>query len=894
MGTSDRHTRGPGAGSRPRDDGGGAPSSRRRRTGVAAGRRGRRMMSATRGGGRDAQWPLDRLEEVLLAASVFLGVAAIGAVHPPTMLAVSVPILLALGVTARGARRGERPWLEPPALVMWGLAGVCLLQSVSLPMAWLEALSPRAAETWLLSRVPLAESAPTWAPLSLDPGASRIQALRWFSYGAVFIVASSVGRRRGAAAGPTFVFGLALFVGGATMAHGLLGAEQVWGVYRPEFSPSSPWHVGPLLNPNNMAGMLNLGVLCGLGLLLERRPPVPRPLLFVGLALLVGAIVASGSRGAMMTLLLGSVALCGLFLRQRSQRGHRWYAGASLGRVGGVFVVACVLAVLGGRGAGYAALLDQNLDKLAVASWVRPMIADHAWFGIGRGAFESVFPAYQPADGFKTFTHAENFLVQWTVEWGALATGAALVAFGFLFRPRRLAVRDRPAAWAAYVAVITTLIHNLVDLGLEIPGLALAVSVLLGSGWGAVSRRARRPTTPARRPRLTAALTLALGVVVVGAATTGRRDLQSYERRIRTALVDHQPPRGAEVRQRLRHDIREAIRRHPAAPYFPFAGAVVAWDAGDASPMPWLQRALQRSRANGRIHFLLARVLRDRGATAQARMELRLAAERDPGVVGIAAVLALRWSQTLEEFAQAVPVGPPAAAMWSVCGRTEGRDRGRACDTRAVALDPTLVAPRLRLVEDRVAAVTEGKPCPGCAMEIEAHAAALDRHHPGRAAPHLVRARWQAATGDPVAAVKRLETVCSEVYDALACTRGRADLAAGIEGVEPFASVASRLRKLGCARRSSCAEVTMWVGDRHAERKEWGSAVAAYERAVAADPSDVPLRRLARAASQAGRHGLALRTLEKVLARTDGDDHAELRRRIAAERDKTVRRLLDR
>ncbi|MEM9693427.1 MAG: tetratricopeptide repeat protein, partial [Myxococcota bacterium] len=136
--------------------------------------------------------------------------------------------------------------------------------------------------------------------------------------------------------------------------------------------------------------------------------------------------------------------------------------------------------------------------------------------------------------------------------------------------------------------------------------------------------------------------------------------------------------------------------------------------------------------------------------------------------------------------------------------------------------------------------------------------------------------------------------VCSEVDDALACTRGRADLAAGIEGVEPFASVASRLRKLGCARRSSCAEVTMWVGDRHAERKEWGSAVAAYERAVAADPSDVPLRRLARAASQAGRHGLALRTLEKVLARTDGDDHAELRRRIAAERDKTVRRLLDR
>ena len=40
--------------------------------------------------------------------------------------------------------------------------------------------------------------------------------------------------------------------------------------------------------------------------------------------------------------------------------------------------------------------------------WVKPMVRDFPWFGVGRGSFESVFPAYRTASGNVSFSHAET------------------------------------------------------------------------------------------------------------------------------------------------------------------------------------------------------------------------------------------------------------------------------------------------------------------------------------------------------------------------------------------------------------------------------------------------------------------------------------------------------
>src|SRR5204863_415700 len=82
------------------------------------------------------------------------------------------------------------------------------------------------------------------------------------------------GSRRGAAWGITVVFVAAVLAALTTVGHGLAGATRVFGLYQPAFHASS-WHIGPLLNPNNLAGYLNLGALSGLGLMQARKPRIP-------------------------------------------------------------------------------------------------------------------------------------------------------------------------------------------------------------------------------------------------------------------------------------------------------------------------------------------------------------------------------------------------------------------------------------------------------------------------------------------------------------------------------------------------------------------------------------------------------------------------------------------
>src|SRR5690606_29205156 len=120
-------------------------------------------------------------------------------------------------------------------------------------------------------------------------------------------------------------------------------------------------------------------------------------------------------------------------------------------RTRAVIVVALVtgvaFAALGMTRGGWRELLDENMEKLQLVSMVEPAIADYAAVGMGRGAFESVFAAYQTSTGHVVFTHIENFVAQWLVEWGVAVGALAVLAFVFLFRPKRLgATRDTTRA----------------------------------------------------------------------------------------------------------------------------------------------------------------------------------------------------------------------------------------------------------------------------------------------------------------------------------------------------------------------------------------------------------------------------------------------------------------
>ena len=371
----------------------------------------------------DADTALEGLVAVVVVGSVL----AVGSVHPPVMAIVGGLSIIAgaLALWLRVQQRRAFPFFRP-ALALLALAGYTALQLVPLPLAWLSTIASGNADIWARALMPLGEAAPGRAPVSLDPGATSIEVLRWLSYACVFSAAAVVATTRGARRGVQLVFLSAVIAAVTTIGHGLLGATEVWGMYEPMFKPR-PWHLGPLLNPNNLSGYLNLGALCGLGLLLSDAVETPRWIVAVGVAVILGVNVTSASRGGLLVLPVAVLMLAAVMEVSRLRRAQS-SAAASRSRwlMGGAVAFGGLLAVLAGTREVWAELYDDNVKKLDMLHWLRPMIAEFRLVGIGRGAFESVSPAFQPAQGSVVYTHAENFPAHWLVEWGIPVGVAAL------------------------------------------------------------------------------------------------------------------------------------------------------------------------------------------------------------------------------------------------------------------------------------------------------------------------------------------------------------------------------------------------------------------------------------------------------------------------------------
>jgi hypothetical protein len=828
-------------------------------------------------------FPLEAVTLVLCAVLVVGSMLAIGGVHPMSLLGLGVTAT-AVVFCAFALRATERRLpLAGPVYVFWALALASLLQLVPLPIALTKLLSPTAADIWLRALGPLGEPGPRFAPLSLDPGATWVEVVRWYAYGATFVGAVSMSTRIGMRWAAGVVFGSACLAALVTIVHGLVGLEKVYGLYEPGFR-QVPWHVGPLLNPNNLAGYLNLGALAGIGLLFEDEPLLPRWLNAIGVAVLVGVVVVAASRGGVLTLIVGLILLVVALERSRSRRAEsRASTRRSRSMLFATVLFGGVLALLGSQSKTWAELFDENLGKLAMVSWVRPLLGDFPLTGVGRGAFESVFPAYQPDNGAVVFTHIENFPAHWLVEWGIPVGVAALAAFAWFLRPSRLGVTRSAAASGAYCGILALLLQNLADLGLEIPAIGFAFALLFGALWGNAGRR--HPNLVGPQAHAPSAIRLGTGVALAGlvvVACVGRFGMKLIDverRELRDAFSATKAPRLVGQRQELRARIRAAMLRHPAEPYFPLIGAALAHEERDDNAIVWIQRVLERSRANGRAHLLLAQVLDRLGAKHQALLELRLALAADATLIDTAAEVALTFRVDEADLARMVPAGELAGKTWAALGaRIQDSAVARRCDRRALEADASLTGPTFRLGMDLVDRRSRGKGCVddevSCARAVEGYARSLEQHAPRRSLAGQLRARWTAAIGKTYEAAAMLAEVCDAVDDRVACLRTRTALAAAVKTPEQLTQSARALVAAVCMDERQCAEVTDWLGGLHGARGEWATAASFYTRSAQHEETEAVLTKLAEASTRAGMAGQALRTYERVLARRGGHDPA--------------------
>ena len=803
----------------------------------------------------------DSICEVLLVIVVIGSAIAIGTVHVPALLAISALALVGGTLGAMTFRRVPRP-----AIVLTALGLFSALQAIPLPAGLARRLSPTSAEVWLRCLVPFGEPGLGSFPLSLDAGASITEALKWLSYASVYAMATRVRSRRGSTWLASLLFSSAALVSLITLVHGVADLDVLYGVYQPNFAVGR-WHVGPLLNSNNLAGYAILGLFSGAGLLLSGRSPLPRVPVMVGLGVISTALCLSGSRAAILsTVLAGGVVLAWLLKTQprRLSLVHLLGAMAPL-------LIGIVLAIALGTMSDWGALASVDAQrKVAVWRWSLPMIREHSLFGVGRGAFETAFSPYRQAldyDWTIVFSHAENFVVQWVAEWGVpVGLCAVVVIVGYVLREWYGNRSDR-LRFMMMTGLVALLLQNLADLGLEVPAIAIAAVLALATG----ERAAPRPAESAKRVGLLAVAGAAPAVALwVAVIVWGTSPVESERREL--SLAYHElPVNSADERAQFRGLLHDAVLRHPGESFFPLLGSLVALRTGDGNPLPWIARSLELAPAYGRAHLVLAQLLEMHGATSQAMLHLRLAAQYDRTLAGAAANRAARWAHSVDTLMQAVPEGPSGDTMLAdACAKQATLELKIECFRRATARNRSEPEAQGQLAEALLLALRSGQPpCSGaqnegCVAEAEHAITSMAKLQRSSWRPGYLMSKLLSARGDARGAAQLLARVCPASAEGNECAREAVLTAIKSRADDIISTAANAFAARACDSNESCADASDWLGSNLEAAGRAVLAISYYTKAAETDTSASRWLKVGDRAAQVHLYGVARAALERA------------------------------
>ncbi|MEZ4223838.1 MAG: O-antigen ligase family protein [Polyangiaceae bacterium] len=777
------------------------------------------------------------------------------------------------------ARAQSTPTTPAPAIAMGLLAVWSAVQSVPLPVALTSFLSPDSARCWTDALTLADSNPPGWVPIGYAPSAAIQEAAKWACYGTLFFAAALVGRARRSAKWAAWVVLLvAAAISVVTIAHGLVAADRLYGLYEPEYVRRG-WALSPLLNSNVLAGFLNLGALMGLGLLLLESRSWARAAAAIGVAACVATSLLAGSRGGIAAIGLGLVAFVALCWRW--SRRHRRFQ---------VPLIAGVAAVLGGvlfvalakNTAPLDAARDLTLDKLAIFKWTRPLIEAHWLTGVGRGSFETVFPAFASPDRHTVFSHAENFVLQWAAEWGVPVALAGLAALAVLLRPRHLAPTKDPVHAAIFSALLMTAAQNLVDLATEVPAPMLALCMLSGAAWGASGCASPRWLRPPGWGRAIAGLAMLAGVLVLAMFRS-----QAAPERKRIHASAHEDADHSEAR---RGELRSLVKTFPGDPYFPrMLGRDLTY-ANDPMNLRWIGYSLKRDPTSGRTYLLLAHALHQRGATGQALVALRSAATFDVDIIPDVGRLIREWAPDPGTWASYAPPGANGARLLTALSSSLGAGTPAQLTMlrRALELDAA-PAVKIALGRSHLEALERGtQPCDAgarerCLSEVRALVGSVPSASLRDEVVEL-RARLEVQKGNAAEAEHLLERDC--VSPLAGCARTWARLAADRGDIQPVADV---LLARACPPSERCARTCEMLADVAAKSEDFSSAAKLLRRAAEQEPSLERWERAGDVAVRAKRHADAVVAFRRASRLASGKKQELLRTKADAERTKLVR-----
>jgi tetratricopeptide (TPR) repeat protein len=517
------------------------------------------------------------------------------------------------------------------------------------------------------------------------------------------------------------------------------------------------------------------------------------------------------------------------------------------------------------------------------------MIREHAWLGVGRGAFQTAFPRYSGTleyDWTGLYSHAENFIVQWLAEWGMpVGICASLAIVGYVLH-EWYGARGERLRFLVLSGLAALLLQNLGDLGLEIPAIAIAAVLALVAG--------ERPAavTPTERRGLPSALAVAAPLLAVWLAALVWSDQPvDDERREMSVAFRDLPVNAAEERLAFRNRLRDAMLRHPGEAFFPLLGSVESYRARDGSALRWIGRALELGPTNGRVHFVLAQFLGAHQATSQAMLHLRLAAEYDRTLSDAAGLRAAQWSRSVDILLESIPTGRGGDRMLVVaCGKTRAALKPD-CLRRAVLRSPEQANLLGQLADSLLVALRSGQPpctsasAESCAQEVDHAARAMAKLDPHSWRPGYLMAKVLLVRGDATGAAALLAKICPASVEGQDCARESVSTAIKSGSDEAIRSASDKYAARECGSAASCAEALDWLGTTLEAAGKVALAIKFYSKAAELESSAARWLRVADRSAGAGLVGVARLALERADRSPDVSDNSrahaqQLRRRL--------------
>jgi O-antigen ligase len=440
----------------------------------------------------------------LFAATLIWAPFPLGSNRPWAWTLLELALFAAAALWAAGWALGRAGSLEvlraaAPAVALFGAWLLYLmLHWIPLPISWVDAVSPRAAE---IHRLVGAER----ATLSIDPHASLVFWLKSCAYGVAFFLALALANTRRHAR----LLALVLVISGLVQAvyGGLMHLSgtnlEIFGAQVQHAAHAS----GGFVNRNHLAGFLEITLALGIGLMIGALQETgrrswrqfvrdtaqlllsPKAPLRLFLVVMVIALVMTRSRMG-NTAFFSSLLIAGAVALLLSRHATR----------STVILIASLIAIdifIVGAWFGVEKTVQriQETTQAEVEERVEPtvyamdMARDYPLTGAGPGTFYTAFPHYRGPGVRAYFDYAHNDYTQMLVESGvigALLVGALPVwalVLGVLALSRRRDPLARGFAFAVIMGVSALALHSTVDFNLQIPANALAFVVLLAYAW---------------------------------------------------------------------------------------------------------------------------------------------------------------------------------------------------------------------------------------------------------------------------------------------------------------------------------------------------------------------------------------------------------------------------